>query len=90
MLELIKQETHFGGKFNDMTDFDIEVAPGVIFDDLQMANEEQFEGKWTVEKVEGKHLKITIPGDEEGLQTVVKVKFFKIGDDKTRVRFIKK
>jgi len=50
-----------------MTDFDIEVAPGVIFDDLQMANEEQFEGKWTVEKVEGKHLKITIPGDEEGL-----------------------
>lgn len=34
MLELIKDAPEFVGKFNDMTDFDIDVAPGVIFDDL--------------------------------------------------------
>lgn len=74
-----------------MTDFDMEVVPGIVFDDLMQANEEMFEGKWTVEHVENKCIKLTMPKeDENGIDTIVKVKFYKISDSKTRVRFIRK
>jgi hypothetical protein len=45
-----------------------------------------------VEKVEGKCFKIIIPDTEEGGEnhTIVKVKFYRIDDSKTRVRFIRK
>lgn len=75
-----------------MTDFDIEVVPGVILEDLQQYNEEIFEGKMNIEKVENKHIKITIQDEEEGGEnhTIVKVKFFKLNDMRTRVKFIRK
>jgi hypothetical protein len=93
MLDLIKQDMPFGGRFNDMTDFDIEVAPGLIFDDLMQCNEEMFEGKWTVEHKENKCIKLTNKADaedESGVDTIVKVKFYKITGEKTRVRFVRK
>jgi len=75
-----------------MTDFDIEVVPGVILEDLQQYNEEVFEGKMNIEKVENKCIKITIPDEEEGGEnhTIIKVKFFRLNDERTRVRFIRK
>merc|ERR1719163_1548226 len=75
-----------------MTDFDIEVVPGVILEDLQDFNESVFDGKMTVEKIENKCIKLTIPDEEEGGEnhTIVKVKFFKLDDARTRVRFIRK
>lgn len=91
MLDLIKQDAAFCGRFNDMTDFDIEVAPGLIFDDLMQCNEEMFEGKWTLEHKENKCIKLTKKAeDENGVDTIVKVKFYKISDEKTRVRFVRK
>jgi len=76
-----------------MTDFDIEVAPGLIFDDLMQCNEEMFEGKWQVEHVENKCIKLTNKAeaeDENAVDTIVKVKFYKVNDEKTRVRFVRK
>lgn len=47
-----------------------------LMDSLQEYNEEAAEGKMTIEHVPNKHIKITIPsGDEEVLDTVVKVTF---------------
>lgn len=92
-LELVKQNSVVQtGRFNDMTDFDIEVVPGVILEDLQDFNESVFDGKMTVEKIENKCIKLTIPDEEEGGEnhTIVKVKFFKLDDARTRVRFIRK
>jgi len=81
-----------GARFNDMTDFDIEVAPGLIFDDLNQANEEMFEGKWKIEHIENKHILMTLemPEGSEAQNMVIKVKFFKIDDTKTRARFVRK
>jgi len=75
-----------------MTDFDINVTPGLILEDIQQFNAENFEDKMKVEMVAGKCIKITIPDSEEGGEnhTVVKVKFYRIDDTVTRVRFIKK
>lgn len=47
-----------------MTDFDIDVVPGVIWDDLQSFNTEIFENKMVVERIENKYIKITIPDSE--------------------------
>merc|ERR1719284_2143866 len=91
MLDLVREEPAICNRFNDMTDFDTEVVPGVVFDDLMRANEETFEGKWTVEHIENKCIKLTMPKeDENGIDTIVKVKFYKISDSMTRVRFIRK
>lgn len=92
-LELVRQDSVVQtGRFNDMTDFDIEVVPGVILEDLQDYNESVLNGKMTVEKIGDKCIKLTIPDEEEGGEnhTIVKVKFFKIDDARTRVRFIRK
>lgn len=84
-----------------MTDFDIDVAPGVVFDDLVSYNEEHAEGKMKIEVVENKHFLITQKDEsaEEGNSAndlVVKVKFFQLeaneegAPTRSRVRFIKK
>lgn len=99
LLDLVREAPVNCGRFNDLTDFDIEVDPGVIFEDMQMANEEMFEGKFTVEHIMNKCVKVTIPagkyGDgEDALEItsdmIIKLKFYKINDEKTRVRFIRK
>ena len=85
-----------------MTDFDIDVAPGVVFDDLVQYNEEQADGKMKIEVVEKKHILITQKDDgaeAEGNAAndlVVKVKFFQLETNeegtptRSRVRFIRK
>jgi len=91
MLDLVRETSCLElCKFNDMMDHDIDVDPGVVYDDLNTFNEEHLEGKMTIEKVEGKCLKLTMPDED----LVVKVKFFKASDAeenaRTRVRFIRK
>jgi len=84
-------------KFNDMTDFDIEVAPAVVWDELRVFNEDFFDGKMKLEQnLEKKHFIIEVP--DEDLK--VKVKFIDLNvveedDDedeprRVRVRFTKK
>jgi len=93
MLDLIREDAVQTGRFNDMTDFDIEVVPGLIFDDLELFNEEMFNKKMKVEHVENKYIKLTIPDEEGGenaLDTVIKIKFYKLNEGKTRARFIRK
>lgn len=93
MLDLVKQSSVINFRtFNDMTDHDIDVTPGVIWDDLNTFNEEHLEGGLKIEKVDGKHILMTLPGEEGVSQDlVVKVKFLAIPDsERTRVRFIRK
>jgi hypothetical protein len=77
-----------------MTDFDITVQPGVIWDDLNNFNEDMFEQKFEINKNEGKHIHLSYK--EEGAQDlIVKVKFFELpgsenSTDRIRVRFVKK
>jgi len=74
-LILTKQDAH-QVTFHDQSDFIFEGVPGHLMDSLQEYNEEAAEGKMTIEHVPNKHIKITIPsGDEEVLDTVVKVTF---------------
>lgn len=78
MLELIRQKTVIEyARFNDQTDFDIDVVPGVVWDDLNNFKAEH-QQNLLVEKMEGKGFKITLPGnEEEGTdELVVKIKFF--------------
>jgi len=97
MLELIKEQSVIDfARFNDLTDFDIDVVPGVLWDDLNTYKAEQ-KNDLQVEKVEGKqYFKLTLNGNPEENTTdlVVKVKFFKqSGADeeaRTRVKFIRK
>ena len=42
-------------QFNDRTDYDIDVNPGTIFDDLQAFNAEQCDGKMKVAVYNKKH-----------------------------------
>jgi len=40
-----------------------------------------FEGKWTVEHIENKCIKLTMPKeDENGIDSIIKVKFYKVSD----------
>jgi hypothetical protein len=98
MLDLVRQRSVIDTAiFNDMTDFDIDVVPGVMWDDLNTFNAEHQDGKMKIEKVDNKHIIITLP-EEEGVsqELVVKVKFFNLpdaeetGSTKTRVKFIRK
>jgi len=52
LLGLIREKSIFVGK-NDLNVFDMEVAPGVMWDSLNEFNAEQNCG-WTIEKIEGK------------------------------------
>lgn len=93
MLELVKDKPIITTRFNDNVDFDLEITPGVIYDDLNSFNEEVFDGKMTIEVIPDKHIQITIQASDKETEhdTVVKVKFYKIEDsERTRVRFIRK
>lgn len=65
-----------------MTDFDIDVAPGVVYDDIVSYIEEHGDGKMKCDVVENKHFVLTQKdesAEEEGNAAndlVVKVKFF--------------
>lgn len=80
-----------------MTDYNIDVVPGVIWDDLNTFNVEHLEGKMKIEHIEGKHILITLP-EEEGVsqELVVKVKFIALadpeetGNTRYRVKFMRK
>lgn len=98
MLDLVRQVSVLDCcKFNDMTDFDLEVVPGVVFDDLNTYNAEHMEGKLQIEKIDNKCIRLTQPADgEDAQELVVKVKFLKQGEgdeeglQRTRVRFVRK
>jgi len=81
-------------RFNDMTDHDIEVSPGDIWEDLQTFNAEYFDSRLKVEQnCEKKFFKLSL-ADETPLE--VKIKFLALNEDsdscapRYRVRFIKK
>jgi len=59
-----------------MTDYDITVDPGVIWDDLRQWNTENYENKFEIEHVENKHILMKLSGDADSSDIVVKVKFF--------------
>lgn len=97
MLDLVRETSALEiRRFNDMTDHDIEVEPGVIWEDLNTFNQEHCDGSLQIEKVENKCIKVTLPASDEGSSEMqVKVKFFKLpaSDNevqRTRVRFIRK
>ena len=97
MLDLVRQRSVVcTSRFNDMTDFDIDVAPGVVWDDINTFNADHMEGKMKIEKTDNKHIIITLPEEEGSQELVVKVTFFTLpdledtGSQKTRVKFIKK
>jgi len=95
MLELVREQSIIDyARFNDQTDFDIDVVPGVLWDDLNTYKAEH-NNALQVEKVEGKYFKLSLPASEENPSDLcVKVKFFKqSGADeeaRTRVKFVRK
>jgi len=99
-LDLVRQQSVIDlRRFNDQTDFDIDVAPGVIWDDIQRFNTEFKEELLTLEKIDNKCIKITEKAaTEDAADLVVKVKFFQLDPPsqedgvpaRTRVRFNKK
>jgi len=79
-LELVRQTslTNLNAyKFNDMTDFDIEADPTVIWDELNSFNTDGFDNRFTIEKnVEKKYIRMTMKNDEEYGDLDIKLKFF--------------
>ena len=65
-----------------MTDFDIDLPPIVIWNDLTYYNKEFYEGKMIIEKVNDKYIKLTVPDEENENDIVVKIKFL-LGVDVT-------
>lgn len=85
MLELVREkpENFENFKFNDMTDYDIDYAPGVVFEELNNFNDNIYEKKLNIElNAEKKWIKIHQEGTEELLPLKVKVKFFNVTDKK--------
>lgn len=65
-------------KFNDMVDHDIEIMPGQFWEELNMFNEDLFEGKLTLDcNEQKKYMTISMKDAESGcLDFSVKAKFF--------------
>lgn len=65
-------------KFNDLVDHDIEVMPGTIWEELNMFNEDLFEGKLTLDyNSEKQYMTIEMTDPETGINDFkVKAKFF--------------
>jgi len=65
-------------KFNDLVDYDIEVMPGTIWEELNMFNEDLFEGKLDLDyNSEKQYMTIEMKDPESGkLDFKVKAKFF--------------
>lgn len=83
MLELVREkpENFENYKFNDMTDYDIDYAPGVVYEELNNFNETFYEKKLTIElNAEKKWIKIHQEATEELNQLKVKVKFFDVSE----------
>lgn len=96
MLELVREKSVIDfARFNDLTDFDIDVVPGVLWDDINTYKAEH-KNDLQVEKVDGKYFKLTLAAnpEENTSDLVVKVKFFKQSgaeeESRTRVKFIRK
>lgn len=87
-------------KFNDLVDHDIEVMPGTIWEELNMFNEDLFEGKLTLDYNEDKqYMTIEMSNPETGeLDFLVKGKFFELKNSdedsqeppRLRLRLVKK
>mmetsp|Transcript_13574 Transcript_13574/g.23098 ORF Transcript_13574/g.23098 Transcript_13574/m.23098 type:complete len:408 (+) Transcript_13574:43-1266(+) len=81
MLELVRQSSVLAlerYRFNDLTDYDIDCEPGVVWDELNSFNEDLFEGKFKIESnIEKQWLKLSLESKEE-LPLQVKVKFFEL------------
>lgn len=69
-------------KFNDLVDHDIEVMPGTIWEELNMFNEDLFEGKLTLDYNSDKqYMTIEMVDPESGeLDFKVKAKFFALNN----------
>lgn len=68
MLELVRQMPSVGldtYKFNDQTDFDIDVVPGVVWDELNTFNTDYYEDKLQIEAVPEKRCFMITQADEE-------------------------
>ena len=81
MLELVREkpENFENFKFNDMTDYDIDYAPGVVFEELNNFNENFYEKKLNIElNADKKWIKIHQEGTEELKTLKIKVKFFDV------------
>jgi len=84
MLELVRDvpENFENFKFNDMTDYDIDYAPGVIYEELNNFNESYYEKKLNIElNSEKRWIKIHQEGTEELMPLKVKVKFFNVTEE---------
>ena len=88
-----------------MTDHDIDVAPGVLWEDLQVFNTDFFDGQMKLEQnAEKKYFKISVQNEEGENDLEVKIKFLDLKaseeqnedceedepNNRLRVRFIKK
>merc|ERR1719453_2409749 len=69
-------------KFNDLVDYDIEVMPGTIWEELNMFNEDLFESKLTLDyNTDKQHMTIEMADPETGLiDFKVKAKFFALNN----------
>merc|ERR1719329_1552061 len=80
LLELVRQTSAAAlntFKFNDMTDFDIECEPGLVWEQLSEYNVDCFDSRFKIEtNREKKYLRLTTQQDEEYGELDVKVKFF--------------
>jgi hypothetical protein len=101
MLELVRQISVGNLEryaFNDMTDYDIDYEPGVVFEELNNFNGEYFDSKMKVESnLEKKWIKLHVDESESHSQLQVKLKFFELPSSEEeeeskryRVRIIKK
>lgn len=85
-------------KFNDMTDHDIDVSPGTIWEDIKEFNAEYFEGRMQlVQNLDKKYFKLIFE-DEEIQKLEVKVTFLDLNEEdededvpkRLRMRLVKK
>ena len=102
MLELVREISAANldrYTFNDMTDYDIDYEPGVIFEELNNFNAEYFESKFKVESnLEKKWVKLHLDESEDTAKMLIKLKFFQLpkeedADDEAkryRLRIVKK
>lgn len=104
VLELVR-ETSLANlnnyKFNDMSDFDVEVDPTVIWDELNSFNSDTFNDRFSITKnLEKKYIRMTMKDDQEYGNLDVKIKFFGLKtpeededeeeECRYRLRFVKK
>jgi hypothetical protein len=102
MLELVRQISAGNLEryaFNDMTDFDIDYEPGIIYEELNNFNTEYFESKLKIEtNLEKKWIKMELDETEDNSKMLIKLKFFELpaGSEEDedvkrfRVRIVKK